>query len=436
MGIFGEIWKTSYNISKGIVGTQAALIGAAQSKRALQKIKMVNEANRGITNYDASDIEPFVGEEGDIQNVIVSGLNHDIRNRAVVAVLANAYDQGYHSIVLHGKNQQLEKSILSMFGTGNAMVINSNRPIYDPIVGLSSSEISRMIIQTAPKGYEIASVGRYYVEGMIDFLKHKGKTPCITLCMNCPHLTLLDNISNAESKGIITADEAKKITSKIVQGSTERANVENYFSMLKEQSFQIIAKKSNLNDAMTLREAVKQFPVCVLDVISESNTLLMNLLAYEVTLLLSRGKKILLVIDGLQLSSNERLQGIIQNSGGGLPLVLSEDDMYASSGGNDNLFFSLAGKARIIVLCKHASAYSCQKWADVIGFYDKQEISTSFSQSSGYMNGYNFGNSHTSNVALKRENIIKPEEINRMESSEVYVINRNIGEIAHTIIRA
>ena len=52
------------------------------------------------------------------------------------------------------------------------------------------------------------------------------------------------------------------------------------------------------------------------------------------------------------------------------------------------------------------------------------------------MNGYNFGNSHTSNVALKRENIIKPEEINRMESSEVYVINRNIGEIAHTIIRA
>lgn len=110
--------------------------------------------------------------------------------------------------------------------------------------------------------------------------------------------------------------------------------------------------------------------------------------------------------------------------------------MYASSGGNDNLFFSLAGKARIIALCKHSSAYSCQKWADVIGSYDKQEISTSFSQNAGYMNGYNFGNSHTANVAIKRENIIKPEEINRMEFSEVYVLNRNIGEIAHTVIRA
>lgn len=436
MGLFGGIWKTSYNISKGIVGTQAAAIGNASSKRALKKIQKANEANRGITDYAPSDIEPFMGDGGDIQNVIISGMNHDIRNRAVVAVLANAYDHGFHSIVLHCKNQKLEQRILSMFGTGNAMVINSNNPVYDPIIGLTDSEISRMIIQTAPKGYEIASVGKYYVEGMVDFLRSKGKFPCTISCMNCPHLTLLDNINDAEAKGKITAEEAKKITSKIVQGSAERANVENYFSVLKDQSYQIIAKKSNLNDAMTLRQATKQYPVCVIDVISDSNALLINILSYEISLLLSSGKNVLLVVDGLQLSSNERLQTIIQNSGGGSPVVLSEDDLFASSGGNENLFFSLAGKAMIVALCKHSSAYSCQKWSDVIGSYDKQEVSTSFSRNSGYAGGYNFGNSQTDNVAIKRESIVKPEEINGMQPSEVYIINRNSGEIAHTTIKA
>ena len=197
MGLFGGIWKASFNISKGIVGTQAAAIGIVRSKRALKRIQAANEENRGITEYAPSEIEPFVGVAGDIQNVIFSGMNHDIRNRAIVAVLANAYDQGIHSIVLHIRNQQLEQRILSMFGPGNATVINANYPLYDPIIGLSDAEVSRMIIQTAPKGYEIASVGKYYIEGMVGFLRSKGKSPCTVSCMSCPHLTLLDNITES-----------------------------------------------------------------------------------------------------------------------------------------------------------------------------------------------------------------------------------------------
>lgn len=435
MGLLGGIWKTSFKISKGIVGTQAAAIGNAQSKRALKKIQKANEVNRGIMEYAPSDIEPFMEGSDDIQNVIVSGMNHDIRNRSIVAVLGKAYDQGFHSIVLHNRNQQLEQRILSVFGTGNAIVINQNYPLYDPIMGLTDSEIGRMIIQTAPKGHEIAGAGKYYIEGMISFLRSKGKLPCTVSCMSCPHLTLLDSVSDAEAKGKITADEAQKITSKIVQGSAERANVENYFSMLRDQAYQLIAKKPNIKDAMTLRDSVKQYPVSVIDIMSDSNMLLINILVYEISLLLSSGKKILLVVDGLQLSSNERLLTLIQNSGGGGYTVLSEDDLFASLGGNANLFFSIAGKAMIIGLCRHSSAYSCQRWSDVIGSYEKQEVSTSFSRNSGYGGGYHFGNSQTANVAIRRENIIKPEEINGMESSEVYVINRYIGEIAHTTIR-
>lgn len=435
MGLFSSIWKASYGISKGIVGTQAAAIGNMQSKHALKRIQETNEINRGITNYDTSDIEPFMGESESIQNIIVSGLNRDIRNRSIVAVLANAYDQGFHTVVLHNSNKQLEQRILSMFGTGNAVVMNSDYPSYDPIIGLSDSEISRMIIQTAPKGYEIAAAGKYYIEGMIGFLRSKGKDPCTVSCMSCPHLTLLDNVSDAETKGKITSDEAKRITSQLVQGGTERANVENYFSMLKDQAFPLIAKKTNINDAMTMRDAVKKFPVSVFDIISDSNTLLINVLAYEMSLLVASGRKILLVVDGIQLSSNERLQTLMLNSGGKAPSVLSEDDIYASLGGNENIFFSLAGKAMITVLCKHSSAYSCQKWSDVIGSYDKQEVSTSFSRNSGYASGYNFGNSQTANVAIKRENIVKPEEISGMQPNEVYVINRNIGELGHTMIR-
>ena len=435
MGFFSGIWKASYSISKGIVGAQNNAIGSLQSRRALKRIHKENEINRGITNYDVSDIEPFLSESGDIQNVIVSGLNNNIRNRAIVSVISNAYEQGVHTIVIHNGNQLLEQRIVSVFGANETFVVNANYPLYDPIVGLSDSEISRLIIKTAPEDCEISSIGKYYVEGMIDFLRSKGKEPSTISCMSCPHLSLIDNVIDAEKKGKITKDEAKRIIAQIKQGSSERANIENYFSVLKDQAYQLMAKRKYIGDALSLQGAEKKYSISTVDIMSDMNTLLIDVLAYELTILLSKRKKVLVVVDGLQLSSNEKLKNVVLNSGKSFTTVLSSDDLFASLGGNDDIFFSLAGKAMLVVLCKHSSAYSCQKWSDVIGLYDKQEVSESFSRNSGYGSGYTFGNSQTVKVEVQRENVVKPEEINRMQPNETYVINRIIGELAHTVIR-
>jgi len=52
---------------------------------------------------------------------------------------------------------------------------------------------------------------------------------------------------------------------------------------------------------------------------------------------------------------------------------------------------SVFGKSSKVVIQKHASAFSCQKRADVIGSYEKQEINGSFSQNASYVGFFWYG---------------------------------------------
>jgi len=163
--------------------------------------------------------------------------------------------------------------------------------------------------------------------------------------------------------------------------------------------------------------------------------LFLNMLLAEMDLLYSLGKRVMLCIDNLQIAANEALKRAVQNSGANHHVLLSSDDVFAAFGGDDQLFYSCLGKASKVVLSKHASAHSCQKWSDVIGSYDKQEITSTHASNNNYFQKFGIGSTHTANINVKRENIIKPEEFHRMDEAEVYVLSRATGELAFAPIR-
>ena len=69
-----------------------------------------------------------------------------------------------------------------------------------------------------------------------------------------------------------------------------------------------------------------------------------------------------------------------------------------------------------------------------MGSYDKKEISDKYTDYMNIVGRYSYGTTNAKKETLKRENIIKPEEISRLKNDEFYIYDINSGELAFTQI--
>lgn len=117
--------------------------------------------------------------------------------------------------------------------------------------------------------------------------------------------------------------------------------------------------------------------------------------------------------------------------------MVSSKDVYSMAGSSEAVFSDLVNSAQKVFISSH-SGISCGKWASVVGEYDKSEISQSFSSSSRFHSFFSIfpGQDNSTNITIsqRREQIVKPEEISRLSSNEIFVINRVSQEIAHTTV--
>lgn len=418
----------------GFLGIAAALLNRHRIKKTLKRVQAQNIENQGITRYQPSQIEAFFEPSEPFGNMVFSGGLNSIRARAIARSAECAILQGYSVIILHCSNQELENTLATYLGNTYVCSINSGNPVYDPFWGLTNQEISRLILASTAKGFEINPVGKYYIDGISDFIRSKGIQPYCRMYITCPHLTLIDKINDAEASGKISSSMARTILTQIMQGEIERGNIENFFMILANQAGNILAQKSQLSYAMNSTIASQRKQIISVDVQNSTNSLLINLLLNEAEILNTRGRKVMVIADNIQISDSNALQSLIKRSSSSCSIVLSSDDVFSSFGGEENTFFSFVGKCSKALLSKHASAYSSQKWSDYVGYYDKQEISTTFSQNANYVSQWGLGASNASNIHTQREPIVKPEEIQRLSVDEVFILNKQTGEIAHTSI--
>lgn len=416
------------------LGLTVALIKRHKQKKELKQIELNNIEAQGIVNYKPSNIEAFFDDSEFIGNIIISGGNDAIRARAVARNVECAYGQGFLPIVLHCGNYNLENYLLTCFGTQNVSYLNSQSPYYEPFIGLTDSEISHIIMNSTTENYEIKSNGKYYLDGITSFIRSKKIAPYLWMYITCPHMELNDKVNEAQNNGLISEDVARRIVSLIVQGELERGSIENYFSELKNEAEYIIAKKNNLGNAINIKQSAGAHKAIVVDLRNPSNSILLNILLTEIELLKSRGHKIFLCIDGFRITENKMLEKYVKTSGGQSVVCMAGSDVYTDFSGDDNLFFSVAGRTSKIVLLKHMSAFSCQKFSEIVGTYDKKEVNDTYTSNTNLIGRFSYGATSSKNISVKRESIIKPEIISRLREDEVYILDNNNGELAHTTV--
>jgi len=413
----------------------SSLISRKQTEKAVKNIQMGNLYKRNVKEYLPSEIEGFFDPTEPLGSTIISGGLPENRARAVVAACICSYNKDVPVVVLHETNSCLENKMRAAFyGSNNIEIVNSNCPIYDPFVGLSNMEIDKIILNSAPKGYEIKSIGRQYLDGISEFIRSKRVTPFCDMYIRCPHANLYDKLDEANLNGYLSDTATQNIKNMLMQGQTERASVENFFAQFENQGKKVLATKANIQKAVNVRKSVMNKSVLMLDILSSTNDILINIIVNEIIDILAQGKQMLLVIDSISICSNALLEKLIKSNTSRCFSVLSSDDVYSMLTCNESLFTTLVGTSNKCIIYYHKTGLSCGKWADVFGYYDKEEISQNMGSTLSYQSGYSYGTNSSITVNPKREHIIKPEDISRMAVNEVYVLCGQTRELAHCLI--
>lgn len=405
-------------------------------KRLIRNLEIENENNKGITKYKPSQIEAFFSPSDPLGNVMISGGIPILRDRAVLGSLQSAVANGIGIVIIHAGNSMLESMVQQHYP--HSVVFNRSTSIYDPLIGLSNAEINRMIQAAALKQAEIPSAGQYYIEGMTEFIRSKNIPPYCEMYITCPHLELFDKVDDAEAKGYINSSLAQKIKTYLMQGQMHRSDVERFFNILRHQTQGLLANKLNLSRAKSLQMAIRNREISIIDIGSNANDLLLNLIFEDIASAVNNGRNVFIVMDGIKISASDKVEQYIRNSGSGVYTVISADDIYSSLNADDSLFNACIGKTLKSIVYQHSSSVSCTKWADTFGFYDKKEVSKTYSSGQSYQSAFSIipgqAEGESIIVNIKRTHRVLPEEINHLNKDEVYIYDAVNGELAYTTV--
>lgn len=278
------------------------------------------------------------------------------------------------------------------------------------------------------------SAGQKYTEAMVA-LYHIY----FNLLATCPHTTLFDKIDDLVGKNQISDSDGQEIKSKLMIGQSESVKIESYFYTLQTQIQPFLYRTKSREKPVNVRKNISNKELLVINIGNIANELYVNVLIEELKRAIAYGSSAAVVLDSISIVGNDKLKELIMGLSGQVRFTVIGDDVVALSGSDEQLFTTLVGRAKKIVVLSHNAGTSAVKWSQVFGEHDKQEQSYSVSKGGSYNSPIPFMASPNYNKQVnynwKREYIVKPEKIMNLGYGEAFVYSGDINELAHVTFR-
>ena len=396
-----------------------------------------NRVRRGVTRRRRRTVEQLFPVNLPVSNTVISGGHKAIRAKCMAQIAYNAHVQGAQTIVIHENNAWLAPELYAKISPKDVVAIDAGHARLEPFRNYSSKEISRFLFDSATPSYDLKKNANYYVEGMCEFLYHKNICPSLRSFNKCPHTQLFDKVDSLVMKGTINDTQGQEIKSKLMMGQSEQFKIESLISDLYEQAEPLLSRSHQ--DCHNIGSAIAQNKVLVIDISSNTNELLINLLLNQIRQALSKCQYLTLITDGLSSANSEVYKKILRERNDRCRLIVGGDDVYSVCAADEKLFETLLGNSESFVILGHSSGTTCTRWANNIGYYDKDEESQSYSRAmmrpSPFTAFPGSNDSVSKTYNMKREYIVTPEAINRMNPKEAYVYSHAQNRLLHTSIK-
>ena len=398
------------------------IIGRVNNRR----VKKYNKQSRGLEQYESITTDVLFPVESYNESVLISGGSVDERMRFSEQIIRNCVTHNRPMIILHVGNIGLEQMVER---NGYGVVASKYNRQFDAFTSFSLPEMFQVLMDTCKSKYDIKPAGRYILQIVYELLTKKKQRPYFATCANMPLHQLSAEINNALTSKLITQDTANNMNSLLMIGQAEIPKIDTFFYDIKAQCGHIQVDKPG---GTSILSAIKNNKILCVDLNSSGNALLVELIVNSLKVAMNRGFEFTFFLDDVAVANNELLKNALCQRSGHNNVICSKD-FYALMNGNDNAFNSLIGEAEKTVLLSHGSHISCEKWSKYIGEYDRIDVQNNTTGGwSHHHGGYNYGSNYGKTTMDKREFKIKPEEINRLGTSEVVVYDNQTGSLLQT----
>jgi len=395
-----------------------------------KRINKYNQQARGVAAYRSIAPGALFPPHTYKESVIVSGGSQDERLHICEEILRNAYSASHPVIVLHTANGGIE-DIVTRNGFGTA--VSERNKKFDAFTSFEFNEIYQAVTDTCKSKYDIKPAGRYVLQAVYDLLLNRGKKPYFSGFANCPYFKLSDTITTRLNSGAITQDEADRLNSLLLTGQSECPKIDTFFNDMKSQIDYLSAPDPAAVHAASVLSAIKKSQILCIDIRSSANAMLLELVLNSLVIAMNRGRDFSLLIDDIAFVNNDMLKNTLCQKASHNNIILSKD-LYALTGGKEDVFAAVIGGAEKTVLFSHSSGISCDKWSRYVGEYEKIDVSQSHNSSWHQSGKWGFNTNSGKTETLKREAKVKPEQINRLSQNEAFIYDYTTGSLIQTFI--
>lgn len=416
-----------------LVTATAALVSNHNRKKAVQKINKMNDTNKKIINLGKVYPDVVFSEQEKVANICISGGTEEARNCLVVQNCKQAVSNGIPVIILHEGNYHLEYDVKqALIGKCYCRSLSKAEPFYEPLLRLDDQEVANLLIEASKEGDEIGADGLLYFKALSKIARRKGISPYARMLSTFPYAQAGDVISGLEAKGIITSTEASALQSDIKAGAGERARIDKFFSELINQA-DIIAGKSELGRSTCISECIRNQGVLLFDVGTCSKSMQLSLIRAELEKFIKEGQAVRLVIDAMTLADSPLLLDLLGKTHATFWWTLSTPDINALVNAGKNLTSWIALTHKTVIFAN--SLGTSEALSKELGEYDYVEVINSRGRGTDFGTlGLHFGVKDTVHTAVKREMVVKPEDISSLDEREFYMLNNNVSEIVKGVL--
>lgn len=413
-----------------------------------RQVAKTNSSRRGITEYQPSQIGGFVEQNIYNTNVICSGDSSDLRSEALVSLCVAATNANIPVIVLHQGDVDLINEFRKVYQSHSSYIeVGPNSYRFDPLYQLSNNQISKMIVDTAPQKYALTCDGEAYVDVLTGFLTGKGRMITLKGLYECPHSRMPLLLNSAASKQTLPATLVQDLQSNLAQGQKEAHKVKAYLNELYDECIPLLpSNKADYRNCISIFQAVKQKAIMNINIVSESNTLLLKIIAEQLLMLTRRCVPFFLIVDNISVRDDNAIKSLSTIKTQGFGCAIAGDDVFSLCEGNEKLFSALLGNSQKWFVFHHSSGISAEKWSNAFSKY--QKIDTTYNYGRGYGKGSGYGffgglthgnvnwnrnktNQQGYSYANKDEAVIRAEEIQRLPNRSGFIYSGMTREIAH-----
>jgi len=395
-----------------------------------KRIRKYNIQARGIEEYKSTSSNILFPQHTYKEGVIISGGSITERLSICETLIRNAYNAKHPVVILHTGNGMMENVVAR---NGFGIIINDRSKLFDAFTALDFNEIVQIVTDTCKSKYDIKPSGRYILQIVYELLSCLGRKPYFSAFASCPYFKLSDQIQTRLTSGAITQSDADKLNSLLMTGQVECPKIDTFFNDMKSQINFISANDpQSVNTVSVLSSIINNQLLCI-DIKSSTNVMFMELIVNSLIIAMNRGYDFTLMIDEIPFVNNDMLKNTLSQKSNHRNIIVSKD-LYALTGGREDVFSTIIGEVEKTVLFSHSSSISCEKWSKYIGEYEKidvaQNVNSGWNQSSKWGYNTNYGQTET----LKKESKVKSEDINRLSQSEAIIYDHSTGSLIQTIV--